>query len=93
MAQLTTNTLRAAWRGKDQWLSDGGARGGGRLVARLTRDGVALLFQYFAHDGRKRFLPLGPYDASGARGLSLPGRHHGSPWAFRAAARDGGAGA
>jgi integrase len=72
MAQLTTNTLRAAWRGKDQWLSDGGARGGGRLVARLTRDGVALLFQYFAHDGRKRFLPLGPYDASGARGLSLP---------------------
>jgi hypothetical protein len=52
-----------------------------------------LLFQYFAHDGRKRFLPLGPYDASGARGLSLPGRHHGSPWAFRAAARDGGAGA
>lgn len=72
MAQLTTNTLRATWRGKDRWISDGGARGGGRLVARVTRDGVALLFQYFAPDGRKRFFPLGPYDANGARGLSLP---------------------
>jgi integrase len=70
--QLTTNGLRAAWRGKDQWISDGGARGGGRLVARVTRDGVALLFQYFAPDGRKRFFPLGPYDANGTRGLSLP---------------------
>jgi integrase len=44
--------------------SNGGPRGGGRLVARITRDGVALLFQYFAPDGRKRFFPLGPYDAT-----------------------------
>src|ERR1700719_2977386 len=72
MAQLTTNALRAQWRGKDRWISDGGARGGGRLVARITRDGVSMLFQYFAPDARKRFLPLGPYDAAGARGLSLP---------------------
>jgi integrase len=70
--QLTTNGLRTAWRGKDQWLSDGGARGGGRLIARITRDGVALLFQYFAPEGRKRFFPLGPYDSNGTRGLSLP---------------------
>ncbi len=78
MAQLTTNTLRAPWRGKDKWISDGGPRGGGRLVARVTRDGVALLFQYFRRppqdypDGSKRFFPLGPYDANGTRGLALP---------------------
>lgn len=72
MAQITTNALRTKWRGKDQWISDGGARGGGRLVARVTRDGVAMLFQYFAPDGRKRFLPLGPYHPEGTRGLSLP---------------------
>ncbi|MDB6105710.1 MAG: phage integrase [Gammaproteobacteria bacterium] len=73
MAQITTIALRSAWRGKDRWLSDGGARGAGRLVARITRDGVAFLYQYFAPDGRKRFYPLGPYDAQGQRGLSLPG--------------------
>jgi integrase len=72
MAQITTNALRAKWRERDRWLSDGGQRGGGRLVARITRDGVGFLFQYFAPDGRKRFFPLGPYDADGVRGLSLP---------------------
>jgi len=75
MAQLTNNTLRATWRGKDKWLSDGGPRGAGRLVARVTRDGVNFLYQYFAPDGkkrRKRFFPLGPFDVTGARGLSLP---------------------
>jgi integrase len=72
MAQITTNSLRAPWRGKDRWISDGGARGGGRLVARVTRDGAQMLFQYFGPDGRKRFFPLGPYDGNGTRGLSLP---------------------
>jgi hypothetical protein len=45
------------------------------LVARITKDGVAFLFQYFVRDGdkdRKRYLPLGPFDQDGARGLSLP---------------------
>lgn len=72
MSRLTTNTLRAHWHGADRWISDGGARGAGRLVARITRTGVDFYFQYFAEDGRKRFLPLGPYDADGTRGLSLP---------------------
>jgi integrase len=75
MSQLTTNALRATWRGKDRWISDGGPRGSGRLVARVTRDGVAFLYQYFVPgSGRelKRFLPLGPFDANSARGLSLP---------------------
>jgi integrase len=75
MAQITTNALRAKWRGKDEWLSDGGPRGAGRLVARLTESGPQFLFQYFLPNaGRevKRFLPVGPYDAEGTRGLSLP---------------------
>lgn len=72
MTRLTTNTLRVHWHGADRWVSDGGARGAGRLVARITRTGVDFYFQYFAENGRKKFLPLGPYDADGTRGLSLP---------------------
>lgn len=47
MARITTTMLRARWQGSDRWLSDGGARGAGRLTARITRDGVLLYFQYF----------------------------------------------
>ncbi len=72
---LTTTALRTKWHDRDRWLSDGGQRGGGRLVARIAKDGVAFLFQYFVRDGhkeRKRYLPLGPFDQNGVRGLSLP---------------------
>src|SRR5215469_7943881 len=72
MARITTAALRTVWRGKDQWISDGGSRGAGRLVARITRESVDFYYQYFADDGRKRFLPLGPYDFQGVRGLALP---------------------
>jgi hypothetical protein len=44
-------------------------------VARVAKDGVAFLFQYFVRGGdkeRKRYLPLGPFDQDGVRGLSLP---------------------
>jgi integrase len=71
---LTVTGLRAKWVGKDLWRSDGGARGGGRLVARIMQDGVAFYFQYFVPGyGRevKRSLPLGEYDETGKRGLSL----------------------
>ncbi len=70
MPQLTVTALRARWPGFDRWLSDGGARGGGRLLARVMRDGVHWYYLYF-HEGKKRRLPLGPYDERGARGLSL----------------------
>lgn len=65
---------RPQWQGKDRWVSDGGPRGGGRLVARITREGVLLYFQYFepGEVERKRVLSLGPYEQSGQRGLSLP---------------------
>jgi integrase len=71
---LTVNGLRAKWGGKDLWRSDGGARGAGRLVARIMQDGVAFYFQYFVpNQGKevKRSFPLGEYDETGRRGLSL----------------------
>jgi integrase len=71
MAEITTNQLRAKWSGKDRWLSDGGSRGAGRLVARLTRTGAHFFFQYFAPRGGKRLFPLGPFDAEGRVGLRL----------------------
>lgn len=69
--KLTVNALRGQWRGRDRWISDGGSRGSGRLVARLTRDGVLLYFQHY-HGGQKRLLPLGDYDIAGKQGLTLP---------------------
>ncbi len=68
---LTTNGLRAKWPGKDVWLSDPGVRGGGRLLARITRTGVFFYFQYFSSDGRRRPFPIGPFDIHGEQGLSL----------------------
>ena len=44
-------------------------------MARIAKDGVAFLFQYFVREGdkeRKRYLPLGPFDQDAVRGLSLP---------------------
>jgi hypothetical protein len=71
MTRLTTLALRAPWKGKDRWLSDGGPRGTGRLMARVRAEGVAFLYQYFDDTQRKRYFPLGFYDASGERGLNL----------------------
>ena len=68
---ITANELRAKWSGRDRWLSDGGPRNSGRLVARIRRQGVAFGYQYFAPGGRKRLFPFGSYDQAGARGLSL----------------------
>lgn len=69
MPNITVTALRGKWPGHDRWMSDGGSRGAGRLVARITRNGVDLYFQYF--HGRKRFLPIGGYDESGRSGLTL----------------------
>jgi hypothetical protein len=69
---ITANQLRAKWNGRDRWLSDGGARNMGRLVARLRREGVTFVYQYFGPEGAKRLFLLGSYDPDGVRGLSLP---------------------
>lgn len=71
MAQLTTNGLRAKWTGSDRWLSDGGTRGDGCMIARITKHGVYFYFQYFNSAAKKRLLPLGQFDVEGKCGLSL----------------------
>ena len=48
---LTVKGLRAKWGGKDIWRSDGGARGAGRLVARIMQDGHAPPFACVPKDG------------------------------------------
>ncbi len=68
---MTDSGLRAKWRGKDSWLSDGGSRGAGRLVAKLSKTGAIFYFSYFDPDGRRRFLPIGPHDSDGRRGKTL----------------------
>jgi integrase len=70
MAELTDRTLQRKWSGKDEWLSDRGSRGAGRLVAKLAASGVTFYFQYYL-DGRRRFLPIGSYDRKGERGKTL----------------------
>lgn len=76
--ELTVNALRARWRGTDRWITDGGGRGSGRLVVRITKDGVLFYFQYF-HNGKRRWWPIGPYAADGSdepadgKALSLVG--------------------
>jgi hypothetical protein len=69
---ITVRELSAKWKGHDEYVSDGGARNVGRLVARKRRRHTAFLFRYFDDSGRKRWLPLGQYDEKGSRGLSLP---------------------
>ena len=70
MVALTDRTFRRKWTGKDEWLSDGGSRGAGRLVVKLTQSGSTFYYQYFLGE-RRRFLPIGPYDAKGERGKTL----------------------
>lgn len=67
MAKITDRALQGKWNGKDKSLSDRGSRGAGRMVAkRRGAEGWQFYFQYFAPDGKKKFLPIGPYDADGA---------------------------
>ena len=66
--KMTPAGLR--WSGLDKWVSDGGQRGEGRLVARITADGTAFYFRH-RHDGRNSALPLGTFSADGSAGLTL----------------------
>jgi integrase len=75
MADLTDRVIQAAKAkpGKDDWLSDGGARGAGRLYVRIQSTGRKIFyFRYAGPDGERQSLPLGEYSQKGARaGLSL----------------------
>lgn len=67
MARLTDAELRTArWSGRDYWLSDGGGWGDGRLLARVTKAGVAWCYRYRI-DGRWRYLRIGKYPEIGLR--------------------------
>ena len=70
MAELTDRTLQRKWSGRDEWLSDRGSRGAGRLVAKRAASGVTFYFQYYLN-GRRRFLPIGSYNRKGERGKTL----------------------
>lgn len=69
--KLTVTALRGKWRGVDRWLSDGGSRGAGRLVAKLSKAGVVFYFAYFDAEDRRRFFPIGSFDWRGERGITL----------------------
>ena len=55
----------------DRWLSDGGSRGAGRLVAKIGQAGAIFYFVYFDAGDKRRFLPIGPFDVGGKRGVTL----------------------
>lgn len=65
--QITAKALEAQRRGTKGWLTDGGSRGAGRLIAKDAK----FYFSYFNVERTRRFLPIGPYDDKGARGLTL----------------------
>lgn len=72
MSRLTDALLRTLrWKDADQWLSDGGSRGTGRLLAKLSKEGIKFYYQYFNSDKQRRFLSIGKYDAKGERGITL----------------------
>jgi integrase len=68
--RLTSKGLCVRWDGKDRWLSDGGGRNCGRLVARITQTGAWFYFLY-SHGGKVKRYPLEPFDEEGKRGMTL----------------------
>lgn len=55
-----------------EWLSDGGRRGAGRLLATKLKTGnVVFYFRYTKSDGKRDTLSLGGFDPEGETGLTL----------------------
>lgn len=66
MKRITDKAMQAQPQPRDTWIIEGGARGAGRLVGRITPAGTRLF--YFRHtgaNGERVRLPIGPYDARG----------------------------
>lgn len=70
-AALTDTALRARWNGADVWLNDGGGRGEGSLVAKISESGAAFYFKHVDFEGKRRHFRIGPYDRNGSRGKTL----------------------
>lgn len=70
MAALTDRTIQAtkATSGKDEWLSDGGARGAGRLYLRVQPSGRRSFYYRFAGpQDERQSMALGEYSQKGGR--------------------------
>jgi integrase len=70
MATLTDADIRSAKTdGKHLWLSDGGARGAGRLCVRVHANGrKSFYYRYTGRDGNRVSLPLGEYHPKSEQG-------------------------
>lgn len=74
MATLTDRTIQnAKARDNDAWLSDGGARGAGRLYLRVQASGrKSFYFRCSGPEGERQTISLGEYSQKGSgAGLSL----------------------
>lgn len=70
MATLTDRTIQAtkAVAGKDEWLSDGGARGAGRLYLRVQPSGRrSFYYRYAGPQNDRQSMALGEYAQKGGR--------------------------
>ena len=74
MATLTDRAIQATKAAsKELWVSDGGARGSGRLYLRVQTSGRrSFYYRCAGPDGERQSIPLGEYLQKGGRaGLSL----------------------
>lgn len=72
MATITDRTMATKSTGKDQWITEEAPRGHGRFCLRITKAGERLFyFRYTGSDGKREYLQLGGYDATGKAGLTL----------------------
>jgi integrase len=72
MGTITDKEMQAKPTGVDQWLMQPFKRGAGVFVGRITPTGERLFyFRYTDSQGRRPFLPIGPYHPKGAGGLTL----------------------
>lgn len=75
MANLTDRAIQSAKAAecKDEWISDGGARGNGRLYLRVQPSGrKSFYYRYAGPGGERQSLALGEYLQKGGRaGLTL----------------------
>lgn len=66
---ITNKAMQAKPGGSDQWLIEGGKRGAGRLMARVTPNGERLFyFRYTRTDGTRDTLLIGSYSEKNAPG-------------------------
>jgi len=68
---ITVAWLRGTHRGHDEWKSDGGARGSGRLIARRRAGGVFFSFRYAPKKDEEDAVAIGEFSETGRNGLTL----------------------